>query len=197
MSLYGALDKTKHFAEFDEPLDTNEGFKSPSVRKAEALANLGLTATATEINAAADTSGRLVVIPDAATYTMLAANSGKTHVVPNLTADITISLPAASAGLEYRFMYGGVAADAQDWIIDTGADANFYLGGMVYIDSDAGAGADEAIPVFPDGNSNSIVTILTPQGGTWVYLVSDGTNWYINGTVISASASSIAFTDQP
>jgi len=40
MSLYGALDKTKHFAEFNEPLDSAEGVLSPDVRKTRALDNL-------------------------------------------------------------------------------------------------------------------------------------------------------------
>lgn len=49
MSLYGALDKTKHFDEFNEPLDTGSGFVAPADRKAEALANLGVAANAAEL----------------------------------------------------------------------------------------------------------------------------------------------------
>lgn len=41
MAIIGALDKTKHFAEFNEPLFGNEGVLTPSQRKAKALANLG------------------------------------------------------------------------------------------------------------------------------------------------------------
>ena len=40
----------------------------------------------------------LVKIPDAATYTCLAADSGKIHSVPDLTAHCTISLPAEEKG---------------------------------------------------------------------------------------------------
>ena len=36
----------------------------------------------------------LVKVPDAATYTVLAADSGKIHSMPDLTADCTITLPA-------------------------------------------------------------------------------------------------------
>ena len=137
-----------------------------------------------------------VVVTDAATYSVKDYNSGIIHIVPNLTADCTITLPTPKAGLVYEFMYGGVAADAQDWIISTGSNTNYFLGGVLHIDSDAGAGADEAVPVFPDGNSNSVLTVLTPQGGTLLKLFCDGTLWYVNGTVISASASAAAFTDQ-
>lgn len=153
-----------------------------------------VTATAAEINAAADVSSRLVSITDAATYTVLAANSGKTHVIPELTADITIDLPAASAGLEYTFIMGGVATEAQDWIFDTGAAANFYLGGLQHLDSDEPGSGSTLVPVYPDGDSNDIMTILTPQAGTRVHVVCDGTNWIVNGVVFSATAPTFADT---
>jgi len=137
-----------------------------------------------------------VVVTDAAAYSVKDYNSGIIHVVPDLTADITITLPTPKKGLVYEFMYAGAAADAQDWLITTGSDTNYYKGGVVHIDSDAGAGADETIPVMSDGNSNSKFTVLTPQGGTVVKLYCDGTIWYINGTVVSASASAAAFADQ-
>jgi hypothetical protein len=53
MAIIGALDRTKHFSEFGEPLDTGSGVQSPATRKALAIANLGISATAAEINAAA------------------------------------------------------------------------------------------------------------------------------------------------
>lgn len=137
-----------------------------------------------------------IAIPDAATYTVKAYNSGILHVLPDLTADITITLPAAAAGLVYRFMYAGAAADAQDWLITTGSDTNFYKGGVLHLDADAGAGADEGIPVRSDGNSNSKLTVLTPDVGTSVELYCDGTHWLVNGMVVSASASAAAFADQ-
>jgi hypothetical protein len=137
-----------------------------------------------------------VIVPDAAAYTFKKYNSGLMHVIPDLTADSVFTLPTAEAGLEYRIMYGGAAADAQDWLIDTGADANYFIGGLLYFDTDAGAAADEVFPVMADGNSNSKLTVLTPQGGTWLYLICDGTHWYINGAVATASASSAAFADQ-
>jgi hypothetical protein len=133
-----------------------------------------------------------VAIPDAATYTVKAYNSGILHVLPNLTADITINLPAAASGLVYEFWYAGAAADAQDWLINTGANANFFKGGVVHIDSDANSAADEVVPVYSDGNSNSKLTVLVPDAGTWVKLHCDGTNWYVNGSVVAATAPSFA-----
>lgn len=135
-----------------------------------------------------------VTIPDAATYTVLADNSGLTHWLPDLTADITITLPTPKAGLRFKFAYAGAAADAQDWLIVTGSASNYYKGGGIHIDSDA---ADaEVAPVFSDGNSNDNLTVLTPDVGTWVEIeCADGTTWNVNACVVSASASALAFAD--
>jgi hypothetical protein len=74
-----------------------------------------------------------VVTTDAATYSVLSANTGKLHVIPDLTADCTFSMPAEAAGLHYKFIYGGAAADAQDWLFDTGSNTNYYVGGGVHL----------------------------------------------------------------
>lgn len=151
-----------------------------------------VTATAAEINAAADVSGRLVAVGDVAAYTALAANSGKPHIIPDLTADLTITLPTAASGLDFEFIYGGVAADAQDWAVDAGSDTNFFLGGLAHLDTDAGAAGDEIVPVAPDGDSNSILNVLVPDVGTRVRVICDGTNWFVNGSVVGATAPTFA-----
>lgn len=135
-----------------------------------------------------------LIVPDAATYTVLAENSGRVHFLPNLTADITISLPAPQAGLDFTFAYAGVAADAQDWIINTTGNTAYYLGGVVHLDTDANSAADEVVPIAGDGNSNSRLTVLTPNPGTWVRLICDGTLWYLVGAVASVTVP--AFADQ-
>lgn len=135
----------------------------------------------------------IVSITDAATYTALAANTGKTHVFADLTATCTVTLPTAAAGLEYTFIGKGVAADAQNWVFDTGSATNFYLGGLAFADTDAGAGADEIhAGVYPDGNSNDVMTIVTPGAGTRIHMVCDGTNWIVNGQVFSATVPTFA-----
>ncbi|HRI99337.1 MAG TPA: hypothetical protein PKV67_01065 [Hyphomonas sp.] len=152
----------------------------------------GVTATAAEINAAADVSGRVVTIANATTYSVLAANSGKLHVIPDLTSSCTLSLPTASAGLEYTFIGKGVAADGQNWVINTGSDTNFFLGGVVHLDANAGTGADEIVPIAGDGNSNSKMTVVTPGVGTRVNVFCDGTNWILSGFVVSDTVPSFA-----
>lgn len=136
--------------------------------------------------------GAPVAITDAATYTVLAANSGKLHVFPDLTADCTVTLPAAERGLNYKFIYGGVSADAQDWIVNTAAASSLFKGGLVHLDTDAGAAGDEVVAVAADFSNDDTMTILVPEVGTMIELVSDGTHWYVTGRVVSATAPTFA-----
>ena len=153
-----------------------------------------ITATGAEINAAADVSARLVSIADAATYTALAANSGKVHVFPDLTASCTVALPAVSAGLEFTFIGKAVAADAQNWIFQTESATNYFTGGVSFADTDAGAAADEIhAGIWSNGSSNDFLTVVTPGAGTIIYMICDGTNWIVNGQVFSATVP--AFSD--
>lgn len=80
MAIIGALDKTKHFEEFDEPLFTSSGIVSPATRKATALANLGLTATAAEINALADSG---ISAAEAAVIGELTADADELNTLDN------------------------------------------------------------------------------------------------------------------
>jgi len=135
---------------------------------------------------------RLIAIPDAATYTLLAKNTGKTHVLPDLGQDIVISMPIEQVGLEYTFIYGGIAADVSDWQFDTGANANFYLGGLAHLDTGAGSAGDEVVPIAGDGNSNSKLDILVPDVGTRVHMICDGTNWFLSGVVVGETVPNFA-----
>jgi hypothetical protein len=134
--------------------------------------------------------GGLVTIADGTTYTVLAANSGKVHTLPDLTSTITLTMPTPVAGLTYEFWYRGVAADAQNWVIDTGSNTNYFLGGLMFADHDS-AGVEIA-PIAGNGSSNSKLTVVTPDVGTWVKVVANGTQWILNGYVNSATIPSFA-----
>jgi hypothetical protein len=136
----------------------------------------------------------IVAVSDAGSITVNASDSGQVHIVPDLTADATFTLPAVAANLSYTFIYKGTAADAQDWIFDTGSDTNFYLGGVVQHDPDDAG--DDTVVYYPDGDSNSILNVFTPEAGTKITLYCDGTNWTINGTVISATDTGVSYADQ-
>lgn len=129
-----------------------------------------------------------------ANYTVKAEDSGKLHMVANVSADRTFTLPAPVDGLVFEFIATVVAADGHDWIITTGSDTNYFTGSIVHLDTDSDAGGDEIVVVAPDGNSNSKLQINVPQGGTKVRLVSDGTLWNVDGIAVSATAP--AFADQ-
>lgn len=135
-----------------------------------------------------------VAVPDAATYNVLAKNTGKVHIMPDLTANCTISLPAEQDGLSFEFWYGGAAADAQNWIFDNKDNARYFIGGVVQHDPD-NAGDDTAV-YRSDGDSNSKFTVFTPDVGTVIRFVCNGVAWYVNGTVISATDTGAAFADQ-
>lgn len=130
-----------------------------------------------------------VSVPDAATYTVLSDNSGIMHYLPNLTATCTITLPSPKAGLWFEFAYSGVAADAQNWVITTGSDTNYFDGGLQFIDNDT----DVVAPIAPDGNSNSKLTVVTPDVGTRIRVESrNGTLWTLSGFVGSATIPTFA-----
>jgi len=129
---------------------------------------------------------RCVKTPDVAAYNVLAANSGQTHFVPNLTATCTFALPAVADGLEFSFVYRGGAADAQNWIIATGSATNFYIGGVTW------SAAAANVAVFSDGINDQNMTIVTPSGGTRVNLTCDGLNWFVDGQVMSVTTPAFA-----
>jgi len=118
-----------------------------------------------------------------------ATHSGRTLVVPALAANRTITLPAPVAGSHFKLVYGGAAEEAENLIIITPGNTNFFLGGVVHIQSDADSGS-----VYSDGNSNSKLT-LTDFGVFEInILAKDSTNYYIWGYQEGADAP--AFADQ-
>ena len=175
-------------------LDASDNYTPKYADSANVFELLGITATAAEINAAADAGSRFVNVTDAATYAVLAADSGKIHIMPNFTASCTLTLPTAAAGLEYIFIGKAVAADAQDWIIKSPSATNYFVGGVSFADTDAGDAADEIhAGVWSNGSSNDFLTVVTPGAGTRIHVICDGTNWIVNGQVFSATVP--AFSD--
>ena len=87
-----------------------------------------------------------------------ATHSGRTLVVPALAANRTITLPAPVAGAHFKFIYGGAAEEAENLIIITPGNTNFFIGGVIHLDSNA-----DNVSVYSDGNSNSSLT-LTDSG---------------------------------
>lgn len=135
---------------------------------------------------------RPVVVSDVTTYTFLKKNSGKIHLIPDLTSTCTFTLPAVSSGLMYELWYTGTAADAVNWVINTAATTSLFYGGVVHLDTNADAAGDEVVVVDGDKVDDGTMTIITPEAGTRVALVSDGTRWFVTGYVASATVPTFA-----
>jgi hypothetical protein len=133
-----------------------------------------------------------------ATSSLLASESGQIilfgPLAGGLAADAILTLPSAADGLSFRVLYVGGAADAHDLQINTGSDTNFFIGGVTQHDPDDGG--DDTTSVYSDNGSNSRCNLLTPGAGTWAEVVCDGTNWFITGTLISATDTGVVFADQ-
>lgn len=133
------------------------------------------------------------VLVTTGTYTVLAANSGQIHFIPNLAGNTSINLPAEVAGLHYEFWYTAAAVETHDHTISPEADVNFFIGGVSFLDTDAGSGADEVhLGIYSDGNSNSDLVLNNLAAGSVVNLVCDGTNWYLTGQILSDTVPSLS-----
>ena len=131
-----------------------------------------------------------VVIADTASVSITAAtNGGRTNVMPDTSQNTTLTLPTPSAGLSFRFIYGGAAADATDHIIKTTGNTLYFKGALLHADSDGNTNAT----VFSDGNSNSILTIATPNCYVLDIVGHSSTVYYISGFVSDVTAP--AFSD--
>jgi len=124
-----------------------------------------------------------VFVPDATPYTVLAANSGKLHIILEQTSSITLNLPVIAAGLSYKFVMGGVATEAQNWAI-VATTPSFYNGGVTWDDSNAVA---SPVPVYGNGTSHLTLTATTPEAGTAIEIYSNGTEWFVCGAVFSTA----------
>ena len=180
---------------FSGPLRTENGFEQITIdSEGVATTNLDIDSSGNLSTSGSlsftGTSGVLitpVLLADADANITAATHGGRTNVVPALGGNRTLTLPTPTAGMYFKFIYGGAAEEAENLIIDTGADANFFIGGVTHI---TGTPAS----IYADGNSNSILT-LTDFGLMDINILGkDGTNWYIWGSQQGADAP--AFTDQ-
>jgi len=170
---------------FSGPVRSQNGFQAISI------ATTGVETT----SAVSLTVNGLVATPVAlddgdVTLTAPANGGGVLNIVPDGTQDNTYTLPTPVAGQSFTFVYGGGAADATDFIIDTGSDTNFFIGGVTFHDTDDGA----VSVVYSDGNSNSKLQVNVPAGAQITVIALDATNWQVFGTVVGATAP--AFADQ-
>ena len=133
-----------------------------------------------------------VALADTASISITAAtHGGRTNVMPDTSQNTTLTLPTPSAGLSFRFIYGGAAADATDHIIKTTGNTLYFKGGLIHHDTNQTSQTSAA--VWSDGNSNSILTLAAPRVYQIDVVGHSATVYYISGFVGDNTAP--AFSD--
>jgi hypothetical protein len=124
-----------------------------------------------------DTERQLAVVETVAVATTLTAkDSGKVFILKAAAgAQITLPAVATSAGLRFKFIVGQLFATT-DWTVKALSNA---IEGSVLVNGAHVAGVDE----------NTISFVASAEAiGDFAELVCDGTNWYVNGSGVSAGA---------
>lgn len=122
------------------------------------IAGTAITATAAEINAAADVSGRLVA-QAAGNFALTAATHANRITLVN-DADVAITLPAATGtGNIYKVVIVTTAWTAGS--IKAASASDSFLGGIVGVDDDA----DAAYAWKAEANDDTITGNGTATGG--------------------------------
>lgn len=139
-----------------------------------------VTATAAEINQAADESANTEVVTT--TNVLTAAESGKTLILNSATAFVT-TLPAVAAGLRFTFYAGATQVTGGNHTIVPNASNDNTIYGEYLV-------AGLTVPASAEGSINWVADTILP--GDKVELFCDGTNWYVSGA--AAATGAITFT---
>ena len=169
---------------FNGPVRSQNGFQTVSINSSTGA----VTVAAVSLGVSGVVATPVALADGNASLTAATNGGGVVNIVPNGTQDNTYTLPAPVAGQSFTFVYGGGAADATDFIINTGSDTNYFLGGVAFHDTDDGA----ASVIFSDGNSNSKLQVNVPAAAQITVIAKDGTNWQVWGTVVGATAPTFA-----
>ena len=108
--------------------------------------------------------------------TLTAEDSGKVFLLKAAAgAQITLPAVATSAGLRFKFIVGQLFATT-DWTVKALSNV---IEGSVLVNGAHVAGVDE----------NTISFVASAESvGDFAELVCDGTNWYVNGSGVSAGS---------
>lgn len=99
------------------------------------------------------------------------AQSGSLVLIPQVSANVTITLPSVLAGLSYRFVCTATA---------NGSNTCTIAAGSAIIKGSNIAVAAGLVPVTTTGASNIVLgaTAANLKNGDWCQLECDGTNWF-------------------
>lgn len=158
MAIIGALDKTKHLSEFNDPLPNNAGgYTPPATRKAAARANLGITANITNLNQNAGATGAAVTTTADGLTTGLIAAGVTAVIITSGAATNAATLPGIAAnglpiGYTIRLRVGANGLE-----LLTPASSNETING---VDSDGTNQLDVA--------ANSMLTAVVESATGWM-----------------------------
>lgn len=138
---------------------------------ASTLAMTDLTATAAELNQAADISVNTEIVT--ATNVIAAAEAGATFFL-NSATEFVSTLPAPTIGMKFTFIVSAAPSGA-DYTVVTNSSANIIVG-HVLTSQDAGGSADSETT---GGDTVSFVSAKAVVGDRADF-VSDGTNWFVS-----------------
>lgn len=164
---------------------------SGPIRSLNGFQSVSKDTTSGEYTVIANAGLAPVAMPNANVTITNAANSGLLNIVADVSADRTYTLPTPVAGAVFRFIYGGGAADGHDAIFTTGSDLLYFVGGVVFHDTDTTA---QPALVFSDGNSNSKLQVNLPGAMDITFVGTSATTYQVFGTVVSTTVP--AFSDQ-
>ena len=134
-----------------------------------------------------------VTLADASSTTLTAAtNGGRTNMVIDTGQASTYVLPTPSAGLTLKFVYIGAATDTSSHIWQTAGNTIFFKG--VLIHHDLNVTGQTSNVVFPNGSSNSQMTLAIPEGYEINLVGVSATVYAISGW--TAGNTPVAFADQ-
>lgn len=163
-------------------LDASDGYEVKYADSANVFEVMGITATAAEINAGADGSANTTIVAAGGGAVTVPTGGGKI-IIPLLTSNATVALPAPTVGMTYTFVWSGTAADAEDTIITTAA-STFFVGGLTSLIS----GTVDVTPVYANGTTHNTLSVLNPDGGSWVTIIGmSATQWAVAGNAVSVA----------
>ena len=111
-----------------------------------------------------------------------ATHGGRTIVIPDNGTDHTITLPVPNAGLAFRFIYGGAAADATDVSIHTSGSTILFKGAITHLDTNA-----DNLAVLANGTAHYRLKIDTPGAVDITIVGMSATVYYISGNATTAT----------
>ena len=120
-----------------------------------------------------------------ASTVLTSSDTGKIIAADLDAGHVTVTLPAAEAGLRITIQVWK-SGSSKNLIVLSPAATAFFKGGFAWLDQSIASGAID-MTTSSDNDSNMRVTMADPEIGTRVEFVSDGTVWYLSGTVIDAT----------